>query len=408
MSPTPLSLLCALLLPLAIVFTINDITTTTTVTTTRKTYNRENPISSPPKIPTTAPLPPPFIEKIDLDDNNNNNSTDIDINTNNNNDNDNDNDNDADDDNALFQLASQVNPNPTPGAPKKLAFMFLATRPLPLAPLWERYFNRTKRHNLYNIYIHSDPSLRHNLLYQGVFANRTIPSKPKRRHTPSLAAAHRRLLAHALLHDPTNYMFSLLSPSCIPLHSFDFTYKTLINWKRSFIELLEHEDNAWWRWAARGDTAMLPEVPFDEFRIGSQFSVLTRKHATVAVNDTRIWSKFKVPCLHENVYSCYPEESYLPTLMSTVDRSGCVAATLTFVEWKGGHGGHPRAFHGLKVGPELIRAIRRRRPRYGDEEINGSDVSVRKRNDPFLFARKFGSDTVGGLMDIADDVILRD
>ncbi|KAJ0743902.1 putative glycosyl transferase, family 14 [Helianthus annuus] len=393
MSPTPLSLLCALLLtlPLAIVFTITTDIATTSIHPL-PTVRHQHPIIKPPTKTTThsqkpitkpifPPPPPPCV----------------------------DNDND-DNDTSLFQLASRVNPNPSPtGAPKKLAFMFLTTGPLPLAPLWELYFNRTKRHNLYNIYIHADPNLKqHDLLYQGVFTNRTVPSKPTRRYTPSLAAAHKRLLAHALLHDPLNYMFALVSPTCIPLHSFDFTYKTLIKSSKSFIEILENEGGAWGRYAARGDTAMLPEVEFGKFRIGSQFSVLTRQHATVAVNDTRIWSKFKLPCLQENVYRCYPEENYFPTLLSMVDRVGCVPATLTFVDWKGRHDGHPHTFHGSEVGPELIRTIRGRRPRYGDEEINGSDMSVRKRGDPFLFARKFGSDTVGKLMDIANDVILRD
>ncbi|KAK1417637.1 hypothetical protein QVD17_26767 [Tagetes erecta] len=386
MSPTPLSLLCALLLtlPLAIVFTITTDTTTLpplpTITSPPrklKTHlQKHKPINK-----TTSIFPPPS-----SDDENND-----------------------DDDNKLFQLASRVNPNPSPdGAPKKLAFMFLTTGPLPLAPLWELYFNKTKAHNLYNIYIHAQPSLQHNLIFNGIFTNRTIPSKPTRRHSPSLASAHRRLLAHALLHDPSNYMFCLLSPSCIPLHSFDFTYKTLVTSNKSFIEILENEPGAWGRWAARGEKAMLPEVAFNRFRIGSQFSVLTRQHAKVAVNDTRIWSKFKLPCLKQNIYRCYPEENYFPTLMSMVDKIGCVPASLTYVDWKGRHDGHPHTFRGSDVGPEFIRAIRRIRPRYGDEEINGSDVSVVKRNDPFLFARKFGSDTVGKLMDIADDVILRE
>ncbi|KAI3803852.1 hypothetical protein L1987_32015 [Smallanthus sonchifolius] len=398
MAPTPLSLLCALLLtlPLAIVFTINHDTTTTTTTATtipplrhrtlispppRKTKTHlQNPINKPPNI--FPPPSPPFLKKTDVI---------------------------YDDDTSLFQLASRVNPNPSlAGAPKKLAFMFLTTGPLPFAPLWELYFSRTKKQNLYNIYIHAGPNVRHDVLFQGVFNNRTIPSKPTGRHTPSLAAAHRRLLARALLHDPSNYMFALLSPSCIPIHSFDFTYETLVKSKNSFIEILENEPGAWGRWAARGDMSMLPEVEFGSFRIGSQFSVLTRRHATVAVNDTRIWSKFKLPCLKENIYRCYPEENYFPTLLSMVDRRGCVPATLTYVDWKERHDGHPHTFHRSEVGSELIRSIRRRRPRYGDENIKGSDASVTRRNYPFLFARKFGSDTVGALMDIANDVILRE
>ncbi|KAI3774534.1 hypothetical protein L1987_49092 [Smallanthus sonchifolius] len=242
MAPTALSLLCALLLtlPLAIVFTINHDTTTTTTTTTIPPLRYQTLISPPPRKTKThlqnpikktpnffPPPPPPFVKKADVT---------------------------YDDDTSLFQLASRVNPKPSPvGAPKRLAFMFLTTGPLPLAPLWELYFNQTIKQDLYNIYIHADPNFRQDLLFQGVFNNRTIPSKPTRRHTPTLAAAHRRLLARALLHDQSNYMFALLSPSCSPLHSFDFTYETLMKSKNSFIEILENEASAWGRWAARGE-----------------------------------------------------------------------------------------------------------------------------------------------------------
>nr|XP_043627158.1 glycosyltransferase BC10-like [Erigeron canadensis] len=389
MYPSPLSLLCALLLtlPLAIVFTIT--TDLTTVYPPHFTGHSQNHISSLPiktKLRKLVKKPlhfnsPPYRPPQPLPAK----STD---------------DHEEDDENELFQLAGGSSTEMLPAsAQKKIAFMFLTTGPLPMAPLWERYFNRTKRKNLYNIYIHADPNLQYDLIFQGVFTNRTIPSKPTRRHTPTLIAAHRRLLAHALLHDPLNYMFALISPSCIPIHSFDFTYKTLMKSNKSFIEILENEPGAWGRWAARGDSVMLPQVPYEKFRIGSQFSVLTRQHAKVAVNDTWIWSKFKLPCLKENIYRCYPEENYLPTLMSMVDKMGCVAATLTYVDWKGRHDGHPITFRATDVRPDLIKMIRNQRPRYGDEE---------KRNDPFLFARKFGSDTVGALLDIFDDIILKD
>jgi len=59
------------------------------------------------------------------------------------------------DDDSLLHLASQVNPRPK--SPKKLAFLFLTTTPLPFAPPWELYFNQS-RSTLFNIYIHADPT----------------------------------------------------------------------------------------------------------------------------------------------------------------------------------------------------------------------------------------------------------
>ncbi|GFZ08351.1 core-2/I-branching beta-1,6-N-acetylglucosaminyltransferase family protein [Actinidia rufa] len=296
--------------------------------------------------------------------------------------------------------------NPDPSSPRKLAFMFLTTSPLPFAPIWEMFFNQTPT-ELYNIYIHADPRIRYDPPFSGVFSNRVIPdSKPTQRYSPTLISAARRILARSLLHDPSNSMFALLSPACIPLHSFHFTYQTLVRSNQSFIEVLKNERGAYDRWAARGKHAMLPEVPFEEFRIGSQFFVLTRKHARMVVRDTRLWEKFKLPCLHK--YTCYPEEHYFATLLHMEDPRGCVPATLTHVDWKGRRDGHPRTYTAGQLGPDLIHAFRRDRPRYGDYGTNGSDSSVIERRDPFLFARKFSSDSLQPLLRIANDVLFQD
>lgn len=150
----------------------------------------------------------------------------------------------------------------------------------------------------------------------------------------------------------------------------------------------------------------MPEVPFGDFRIGSQFFVLTRKHARIVVGDRRLWGRFKLPCLKED--TCYPEEHYFATLMSMKDPRGCVNATLTHVDWRGRHDGHPRTYNASVVGPKLIMSLRKARPRYGGDGINGSDSSVTKRRDPFLFARKFSADSIQPLLSMASDVIFKD
>ncbi|KAJ6915165.1 hypothetical protein NC651_017218 [Populus alba x Populus x berolinensis] len=116
---------------------------------------------------------------------------------------------------------------------------------------------------------------------------------------------------------------------------------------------------------------MLPEVGFKDFRIGSQFWVLTRKHARMVVRDIRIWPKFNQTCLREDTSS---------------------------VDWSVRVCGHPREYKAYEVGPDLIMSLRNKRPRYGYEEINGYDLSVMKRNDPFLFARKFSPDSIQSLI----------
>lgn len=303
-------------------------------------------------------------------------------------------------DELLLRQASKVDPNLSPKLPKKLAFMFLTTTSLPFAPLWEHFFNQTSDHkSLYNVYVHVDPTQKHEPGFFGTFHNRIIPSsKPAYRHTPTLISAARRLLAHALLDDPSNYMFILLSPSCIPLHSFNFTYKTLVSSTKSFIEILKDEPGWYDRWAARGPYAMLPEVPPEAFRIGSQFWTLTRAHARMVVSDVDIWAKFNKSCVRKD--TCYPEEHYFPTLLHMRDPQGCVSATLTHVDWSVNEHGHPRTYKPSEVRAELIQKLRSARLRYGD--------GGRTRKDPFLFARKFSPAGISPLMNIARNFIFND
>ncbi|KAL5850285.1 hypothetical protein ACOSQ4_008298 [Xanthoceras sorbifolium] len=378
LSPSPLSLFCALLLcfPLAILFTITcpaakPITAAGDGATSG--HNNDTPVSVFRR-PETIRSPPPPPQPI------------------------------PGDDESLLLVASRVNPRPT--SPRKLAFMFLTTAPLWLAPLWEVYFNGSNQ-DLYNIYVHADPSFEYEPPFSGVFYGRGIPSKPSVRFTSTLISAARRLLAHALLHDPGNYMFAILSPSCIPIHSFDFTYKTLMKSKKSFIEILQNEPGTYDRWAARGQDAMLPVVRLEDFRIGSQFWVLTRRHARLVVDDEKVWDRFNQPCTRED--TCYPEEHYFPTLLHMRDPRGSVSATLTHVDWSVSTGGHPREYRPSEVGAELISKLRSDRPRYGDDGSNGSDSSVReRRHHPFLFARKFSRASLKRLLRIANDIILKD
>ncbi|CAN4126372.1 unnamed protein product [Withania somnifera] len=274
---------------------------------------------------------------------------------------------------------------------RKIAFLFLTNTDLHFAPLWERFFSGHE--DLYNIYIHADPTSKVSSP-GGVFAGRFIPAKKTQRASPSLIAAARRLLATAILDDPLNSYFAVISQNCIPLHSFNFIYKSLFSlahfrMHKSFIEILANEPQLWDRYIARGESVMLPEVPFDQFRIGSQFFVLTRNHAQLVIRDRKLWRKFKLPCLNED--SCYPEEHYFPTLLSMEDPNGCTHYTLTRVNWTGSVGGHPHTYYPAEISAELIHELR---------ESNNTHS--------LMFARKFSPDCLKPLMDIADKVIFRD
>ncbi|KAJ3669956.1 hypothetical protein LUZ60_010280 [Juncus effusus] len=299
------------------------------------------------------------------------------------------------DDLSLFRRAvlssSAASARPRTQQPK-IAFMFLTNSDLYFTPLWEKFFQNNT--DLFNVYIHADPTVKYEKPLTGTFFNRLVPAKPTSRGSPSLISAAKRLMAAALIDDAANEYFALLSQSCVPLHSFRFVYQTLMEdrHRRSFIEILSGEPQLWDRYVARGEDVMLPEIPFDKFRIGSQFFVLSKRHARLVVRDRRLWRKFKLPCLPSSQDSCYPEEHYFPTLLHMRDPSGCRGFTLTRVNWTDSFDGHPKVYEAGEVNGELIQELRR---------SNDSSWS-------YLFARKFAPDCVGRLMDLADDVIFRD
>ncbi|KAK1382918.1 Bardet-Biedl syndrome 2 [Heracleum sosnowskyi] len=282
-----------------------------------------------------------------------------------------------------------TNPNP------KIAFLFLTNTDLYFSPLWELFFNNHS--SLYNIYIHVDPTVKIKTP-TGVFHGRVIKNLHRTyRGTATLISAARRLLATAVLDDSSNFYFALISQQCIPLHSFMFVYNALfrpnldsISLDRvSFIEILSDESIMWDRYNARGKHVMVPEVPFDKFRVGSQFFVLTRRHSLMVLRDRKLWRKFKIPCV--NVHSCYPEEHYFPTLLSMLDPKGCSSYTMTRVNWTDSVDGHPHTYYPPEVSAQLIFNLRESNSSYS-----------------YLFARKFSPDCLDKLLDLSRKIIFKD
>jgi hypothetical protein len=294
------------------------------------------------------------------------------------------------------------------GPPNKVAFLFLTNSDLTFAPLWERFFAGNAAR--LTVYVHADPAAAMRLAPTPSFRGRFIAAKPTRRADASLIAASRRLLAAALLDDPANAYFALLSQHCVPLHSFDRLYAALFpppppppphaaaaaaRHRRlpSYIEVLTGEPQMPSRYAARGgEGAMLPEVPYERFRIGSQFFTLARRHAVLVVRERRLWRKFRAPCLPEAARDeCYPEEHYLPTLLDMADPASVARYTLTRVNWTGSVAGHPHRYAAAEVTPRLVAELR-----------------ASNHTHPHMFARKFAPDCLGPLLAIADTVIFKD
>ena len=58
----------------------------------------------------------------------------------------------------------------------KVAFMFLTRGPLPMLPLWERFFRGGRGGQLFSIYVHSPPGYELNVSRDSPFYGRQIPS----------------------------------------------------------------------------------------------------------------------------------------------------------------------------------------------------------------------------------------
>lgn len=79
-------------------------------------------------------------------------------------------------DEELLPMAAKVRDySPSKQYVPKVAFMFLTKGPIPLGPLWEKFFEGHE--GLYSIYVHSHPSYNETLPESSVFYGRRIPSQ---------------------------------------------------------------------------------------------------------------------------------------------------------------------------------------------------------------------------------------
>ncbi|KAG6556560.1 hypothetical protein Mapa_001501 [Marchantia paleacea] len=266
----------------------------------------------------------------------------------------------------------------------KIAFMFLTAGSLPLAPVWEKFFEGNRR--LYNIYVHGNPDWLRDRGFgesMGVFWGRAVPSGTTHRAEPDIVKAERRLLANALFDDPMNEWFALISESCIPVRNFRYVYRALNSTSGSRIDCGSGAPGPLMktRYTARGEYAMLPEVPFEDFRLGSQWFSIRRRHAMMVIRDTKYWPKFRLPCLRRG--ACAPDEHYVQTLVGNLDAAAC-QGTSTFVSWNGTKGGHPQSFGPEESTAHLIEAVQA------------------QQRGRFLFARKFRPEALGALLSLTD------
>lgn len=260
----------------------------------------------------------------------------------------------------------------------KIAFLFLTKGPLPLAPLWERFF---KGHGgLYSIYVHTLPSFQFDFPSSSVFYRRQIPSQLTEWGRMSMCDAERRLLANALL-DISNERFVLLSESCIPVYNFSIVYRYITESKHSFMGVFD-DPGPFGR--GRYNDNMAPEVNITEWRKGSQWFEINRKLALYITEDTTFYPKFSEFCRP----ACYVDEHYFPTMLTIKAGDLLANRSITYVDWSRG-GPHPATFGKADITEAFFKRLH-----------EGHSCVYNKRNSSvcFLFARKFAPSALEPLL----------
>ncbi|CAD6206522.1 unnamed protein product [Miscanthus lutarioriparius] len=267
----------------------------------------------------------------------------------------------------------------------KVAFMFLTRGPLPLAPLWERFFRGHE--GRYSIYVHALPSYHANFTSESVFYRRQIPSKVAEWGQMTMCDAERRLLANALL-DISNEWFVLVSESCIPIFDFNTTYRYFQNSNQSFLMAFD-DPGPYGR--GRYNWNMTPEVELDQWRKGSQWFEVHRELAIEIVKDTVYYPKFKEFCRPH----CYVDEHYFPTMLTIEAPNSLANRSVTWVDWSRG-GAHPATFGRGDITEEFLRRVQK-----------GRTCLYNNQNSTtcFLFARKFAPSALEPLLELASTVL---
>ncbi|KAG9150837.1 hypothetical protein Leryth_002987 [Lithospermum erythrorhizon] len=263
----------------------------------------------------------------------------------------------------------------------KVAFMFLTKGPIPLAPLWQKFFQGHE--GMYSIYVHSDPLYEDRVGNDSVFYGRRVFSKKVQWGKPSMIQAERRLLANALL-DFSNQRLVLLSESCIPLFNFSTIYAYLTNTNESFVHTYDDP-----RKIGRGryNHLMSPTLNITQWRKGSQWFEVSRKTAITIVSDEKYFPLFTEHCYPP----CYTDEHYIPTLVNVFFPEDNIHRSITWVDWSK-NGPHPGRFIRKDVTLEFLNKIR-----FSENcTYNGNTSSI-----CVLFARKFVGDTLQPLLDLS-------
>ncbi|GAB2284237.1 Glycosyltransferase bc10 [Dionaea muscipula] len=291
----------------------------------------------------------------------------------------------------------------------KIAFLFIARNRLPLDFLWDEFF-RAENESKFSIFVHSRPGFVFNraTTKSSYFLLRQVNNSIQVDWgEASMIQAERILLENALT-DPDNERFAFLSDSCIPLYNFSYTYDYIMSSSTSFVDSFADVKEG------RYNPKMHPDIPVHHWRKGSQWVVLTRKHANVVVKDDKVIPVFQMHCKRKSLpefwrdkpfpvdlskeHNCIPDEHYVQTLLAQQGLEGEITRrSLTHSSWdlsaskdRERRGWHPVTYKFSDATPELIRSIKEIYNIYYETEHRREWCMSEAKPFPcFLFARKF-------------------
>lgn len=291
----------------------------------------------------------------------------------------------------------------------KIAFLFIARNRLPLDMVWDAFYQGDK-YNRFTIFVHSRPGFLFNkaTTRSVYFLDRQVNNSIQVDWgEASMLQAERILLQHAL-EDPLNRRFVFLSDSCIPLYDFNFTYDYIMTTPTSFVDSFADTKEG------RYNPKMHPAIPKENWRKGSQWVVLTRKHAEIVVKDEIIFPVFRLHCKTRSLpefwrdrsfpvdpakeHNCIPDEHYVQTLLAQQGLEGeLTRRSVTHTSWDLSsskdpqrRGWHPVTYKLADATPALIKSIKDVDNIYYETEYRREWCTNKGKPAPcFLFARKF-------------------
>lgn len=154
----------------------------------------------------------------------------------------------------------------------KISFLFLIYDDIHHEELWKTFFEKADP-TKYSIYIHYK-NYKKSEYFDRFKLKYNIPTKWGDK---SLVQAHNLLLKNALT-DLDNKHFILLSGACVPFKNFDFIYNFLHGSPYSYFNFSNNSNPDRYNYA-------INFIPSEIIKKSHQWSILSRKHAQILVNN---------------------------------------------------------------------------------------------------------------------------